>query len=139
MKITVLISSLCIMISCLNSNNYIIIPNKGVGNFIINKSAKNKNVSPSELHLQFEKGKYLRSIVVFSDKYYTADGIRVGMKLDELVQKCGKPVLSKKIDIVSGDYVISPLSDVFIYDGIAYVYDRHKTIIAIYIFNDKVR
>jgi len=124
------------MISCVNHNNYLIIPNKGVGRYIISKQVNKKNVLPDELHLQYERGVYLRSIVIYSDKYYTKEGIRVGMNLDELVKKCGQPTLIKKIDVTSGEYIISPLGEVYIYNGIAYLYNEHRIIIAIYIFKE---
>ncbi|HQO23348.1 MAG TPA: hypothetical protein PLM72_09735, partial [Spirochaetota bacterium] len=79
------------LFSCAGTDKFLIVPNNGVGDFKINKSNKEnkKKYDPDEIHCQYEKDKFLKSVLVYSNKYYTDKKIRVGMNKEEVLVKCG--------------------------------------------------
>ncbi|HOA06286.1 MAG TPA: DUF2845 domain-containing protein [Spirochaetota bacterium] len=129
------------LFSCAETDKFLIVPNKGVGDFKIHKSniVNKEKYDPDEIHCQYEKGKLLKAVLVYSNKYYTDKKIRVGMNKEEVLVKCGKPLQTRKMDIKSGDYILSAYGTALIYEGIAYIYDKNDVIISIFVFSEPLK
>ena len=96
-----------------------LITNDSMGKYVLNKKLEHQ-VDKNVFDITLNSDKLIKSIMIKSSDYKTADGFGVGSRINDIKSKFKESVI-KELEISKGNTVIGSAGNSITYDGIVFI------------------